>query len=127
MTDTAPILLVEDHPDAREGLRALLEIEGFRVEAAHDGLAAIAALMAGLRPCVILLDLDLPVFSGEAFRRVQLENREFASIPVVLVSGARDLPDIAARLQVAGYAAKPIEVDAIVELIRRQCTATPGA
>ncbi len=123
MTVSNLVLLVEDRDDARESLRALLEVEGFEVDEARDGLAAIAALLAGLRPCVIVLDLNLPVLNGAAFRRVQLENPAFARIPVVLVSGARDLAQVAVELHVAAYVAKPVEADALVSLIRRHCGA----
>ncbi len=57
---TAEVLLVEDHPDARDALRLLLELRGYSVATAADGAEALRLLRDGVRPCVILLDWMMP-------------------------------------------------------------------
>ena len=57
------ILLVEDEPNARRGLKALLEQEGFEVVAAADGQEALE-LLAGFGPDVVLTDVRMPKMSG---------------------------------------------------------------
>lgn len=58
------ILLVEDQPEIRDAVRWLLEDEGFAVETAADGQAALAQVTQ-LRPALIILDMGLPILSGE--------------------------------------------------------------
>jgi len=68
------ILVVEDEPDIRELLVAGLAAEGpAEVEAAADGQEALRMLAMGPRPSVILLDLRMPVLSGEGVLRVLAE------------------------------------------------------
>jgi CheY-like chemotaxis protein len=57
------ILLVEDEEESRESLRELLEIEGYEVETAVNGREALDKLDS-LEPCIILLDLFMPVMDG---------------------------------------------------------------
>ena len=71
------VLIVEDDPDVREMLAALLVTEGFHAVAAEDGLEALHLLRtvrhrAPQVPCLILLDLMMPRLSGNEFRRAQL-------------------------------------------------------
>src|SRR5436309_12493373 len=57
ITDAAAVLVVEDDSDVREAMIGVLEASGYPAVPAENGLAAFAALEAGLRPGVILLDL----------------------------------------------------------------------
>ncbi len=62
-----PVLLVEDDPDIVLALSDLLAEEGFDVRTATDGRSASAMLEAVPRPCVVLLDLNMPVMNGSDF------------------------------------------------------------
>jgi CheY-like chemotaxis protein len=57
------ILLIEDNPDGRETLQALLELLGHRVEAAADGTEGVAKALTG-RPEIIVTDIGLPGLDG---------------------------------------------------------------
>jgi len=59
------ILVVEDEAESRESLRELLQMEGYDVETASNGKEALEKLDA-LEPCIILLDLFMPVMDGWA-------------------------------------------------------------
>ena len=90
------MLIVEDDPDVREMLAALLVTEGFHAVAAEDGLEALHLLRAVRHrapqiPCLILLDLMMPRLSGNEFRRAQLGDPTVAAVPVAVMSGAVDL------------------------------------
>src|SRR5262250_31388 len=64
MKRRAPVLLIDDHDDVREGLRMLLEADGWIVETARDGREALNKIVGGFRPCIILLELMSPVMNG---------------------------------------------------------------
>jgi len=86
-----PVLLVDDDSAIRESLAYLLETHGYQVETAMDGREALALLRAGVQPCLIVLDLAMPRTNGFEFREQQLQDPEFATIPVVVWSGVHDL------------------------------------
>lgn len=120
------VMIVDDDVDIRETIADLLEARGFRVLAAGDGAAAMAELRRGARPCVILLDLMMPGLTGESFRALQLADAALADIPVVLLSGARAVDEVARRMGVEALA-KPLELAELVSTVGRFCMreATP--
>ncbi len=123
MTDG--VMVVDDDADIRETIAQLLERHGFSVTTAADGGEALRSLQTGKHPSLILLDLMMPYVSGEEFRRLQLEDTTLARIPVVLLSGAGRIDQIAQRMSVE-VLPKPIELSKLVETVRRFCTTTPA-
>src|SRR5687768_13520104 len=88
------ILVVDDDIDIREAIQDTLEEEGFRVESAPDGAAALERLRAlPYEPCLVLLDLMMPVMDGWEFLAARKEDPRLASIPITVISASRDLPD----------------------------------
>jgi CheY-like chemotaxis protein len=96
------VLLVDDEPSIREVSEALLESEGYRVVCAVDGSDALAILRGGLRPCIIILDLMMPVMDGWEFRRQQLGDRELLKIPTIVYSAVGGIDEAVEALNVAG-------------------------
>src|SRR5579872_6621682 len=96
------ILIVDDHEDIRESLGEVLSEEGFRVALAANGREALKYLNDNDPPCLILLDLMMPVMNGYEFRSWQRENTELARIPVAVLSGREDAPQTAAEMQTIG-------------------------
>lgn len=126
------ILLVEDDPAMREGLRECLELEGYAVEAAANGEQAVAALETplrftlegGERPAMILLDLLMPVMSGWQLLERLRDDRRLKGVPVVLISAAlQGGPPIPAA---DGYLLKPFEVAELLKLVARYCGPPSG-
>ena len=116
---TIRVLIVDDHPVVRRGLRALLEVQdGIAVAGeAGDGPTALA-LAAEHDPDVILLDLKLPAMSGLAVL-TELTARDAASKVLVLTSVTD--PDSAGQVMRAGAAGvlyKDVDPDALVRAIR---------
>ena len=112
-----PILLVEDDPDVRDALRLTLEDAGYDVVCAGEGREALARVRGSPPPSLILLDLMLPVMDGFEFRVQQMQDPEIASIPVIVFSCGGDLQEKVAPLRVAACLRKPVDVDALLELI----------
>ena len=67
---------------------------------AENGRVALSRLRAGLRPCLILLDLIMPEMDGLQFREAQLADPELASIPVLVCSVAS--PDMVVEARKLG-------------------------
>lgn len=115
------VMLVEDDLAIRETLRELLEDEGYRVESAGNGREALDRLRSGHPPRLILLDLMMPVMDGWEFRRAQRGDPALSDIPVVVLSADHPLADKVSGMAVAGYLAKPFELDALLATIRHYC------
>jgi CheY-like chemotaxis protein len=123
MSQSCTVLVVDDDDGCRTFLGEFLTLLGYKVETAGDGLEALEHLAdPGLRPCVIVLDLMMPVMSGWEFRREQARDARLASIPVVLVSGVvKDLGQEAEAVQVKDYVKKPFDLNALAAAIGRHC------
>jgi len=118
---TPPILIVDDHDDVREALVAVLEAEGYATAAAVNGAEALEYLHSvPVRPCLILLDLMMPVMDGSEFRERQLAERELATIPVIIVSAYGQRTQGRALGAVA-YVPKPIDVERLMNVVRLHC------
>ncbi len=115
-------MVVEDDDDVREALLPVLEYEGYRVRAAANGREALERLRGEEeQPCVILLDLMMPVMDGWQFRTEQLRDRSLAKIPVVVLSALGPAGPNVQTLKAAAYLQKPIDVDGLLDVIRRFC------
>lgn len=77
------IVVVEDNPDLAFGLRNNLEIEGYDVDVAADGLAGLATVRAGA-PDLVILDLMLPGLDG--FRVLKALRDEGREVPVLILT-----------------------------------------
>jgi CheY-like chemotaxis protein len=80
------IFLIEDEPDIRESLREVLEMEGYEVCCASNGLEATKLLRDLPTPELILLDMLMPMMNGKEFRDWQLDVPRLKSVPVIVLS-----------------------------------------
>jgi len=119
MTRPISVLIVDDHPVVRRGLRVLLEVQdGIEVAGeAGDGATALA-LDAERAPDVILLDLKLPGRDGIAVLG-ELRARDSAARVLVLTSATEPASaSLAVRSGAAGVLYKDVDPDALVRAIR---------
>ena len=115
------VLVVEDDEALAEAIASTLEEEGVRAMVAPNGLAALEALRGNLRPCLILLDIKMPVMDGFEFRREQLRDVSLASIPVVICTADGGLADKARSLGAAAFLRKPLTVVELLRVVRAHC------
>jgi CheY-like chemotaxis protein len=120
------VLVVEDNDDARETLKALLEILGHRVETARDGLSGLEMALA-IVPDVALVDVGLPLMDG-----LELARRARASlgdrVMLVALTGYGSAED-RARALAAGFhdhVTKPVDV-AVLQSVLARASATRSA
>jgi two-component system, chemotaxis family, chemotaxis protein CheY len=107
------VLIVEDDPDLLEVMCFALECEGFRVEAARNGVEALAMLRAGRVPRLVLLDLMMPVMDGRTFLGELAKIPELGALPVVVLTagGPMKVPEAVAVLP------KPIDLELLIEAV----------
>jgi CheY-like chemotaxis protein len=108
------ILVVDDEPDIRATLGALLQLEGFHVIVAEHGGAALAAVDRG-PPDLVIVDYMMPYMNGRDFiQRLKSEQRTRA-IPVILSSA------VAPRGPAAweAFLRKPVSMDELLRTIDR--------
>lgn len=117
-----PILVIEDDVEIRESLADILKDENYQVVEAVDGKEALDFLFkAKVLPCLILVDLMMPIMNGEAFRKEQLRNPTFAEIPTVLFSADGQLDKKALSIGFKDYLKKPIDLDELLMIAKRYC------
>jgi CheY-like chemotaxis protein len=115
------VLVVEDDPDIRATICEALEDNGYATAGAGNGVEALAYLRsAAEKPCLILLDLMMPVMDGQTFRAEQRADPAFADIPVVVISAYRDVEKYADELA-ADCLPKPVRLDTLLETARKHC------
>jgi CheY-like chemotaxis protein len=119
--DQRTVLVVEDDTDIREEMAALLEGEGYKVAQARNGKDALDLLKQLPPPCVILLDLMMPVMNGWDFRVQQLADPTLKEIPTVIVSGAARAPEEARSLGANACLQKPFELEPLLEVVDQYC------
>jgi CheY-like chemotaxis protein len=106
------ILVVDDDRDVRETVALTLELEGYSVLRAVDGIDALLALRLEPTPAAIVLDLEMASMAGPEFRVAQLRDPALARIPVLVLSSSTRAVDAQLRLP------KPTDPDALVRAIR---------
>jgi CheY-like chemotaxis protein len=123
MDPSCTVLVVDDDIKCQTFLGEFLGLLGYRVEMASDGMEALERLEdPAMRPCVIILDLMMPVMSGWEFRREQVLDPRLASIPVVFVSGVvKDLSREVEAAQVKDFLRKPFDLNALAAAVNRHC------
>ena len=112
------VLVVDDQEVIRETLQTALDDEGFTVECAANGREALD-ILERWKPCVILLDLMMPVMDGWAFRAEQ--QRTGNTVPIVLLSAAGELDRHKEALGAAAIVAKPFDLDNVISAIEGVC------
>ena len=115
------VLVVDDERDVRQLLSTYLNLQGFSVITASNGREALNRLDE-VRPCVILLDLMMPVMDGLEFRRQQRQDPRWSGIPVVCLSAKHDARDIARALDLQGCVCKPFDIEDVADIVRRHCS-----
>ncbi|MGH7324180.1 MAG: response regulator [Candidatus Rokuibacteriota bacterium] len=112
------VLVVEDHEDAREAVRCLLEVCGHQVEVASDGASALSTALTS-RPDVVLMDIGIPGIDGFEVAR-QLRASEAGKSMLLIALTGYGQPQDRQRALESGFdrhLVKPIDPDALFSLL----------
>lgn len=114
----APILLVEDDESLRRIVARHLRGQGYTLEEATSAEEAMRLFEDGLRPALVLLDLNLPGDTGwDLLRGPAIEAA--GSPPVVITSATTVSPRRLAEFRCAGYLPKPFPLETLVATVER--------
>ena len=115
------VLLVDDSATMLMSLKGSLEISGFRVETAPDGAAALRRLTSGLRPDLIITDINMPRMDGFGFIEGMRADPNHRTTPVLVLTTESDA-EKKARARAAGatgWIVKPFDPAKLVDAVRR--------
>jgi len=116
------VLIVDDDHDMRAALSETLEMEGHKTKCVANGQEALDHLRTGETPCVILLDLMMPVMNGWQFREHQLGDEALAAIPLVVITADGNAARKARDLSADGFLQKPLRPDELLATVAKYCS-----
>jgi DNA-binding response OmpR family regulator len=117
--DKPKIIIVDDDRESREMLALALELEGFEVSQAANGLKLVSTLHVD-RPDLILLDVNMSWIDGFELCRAVRRNEAFGAVPVVFISGRSGREDLRKGMEAGGddYFVKPFDFNRLLGRLR---------
>jgi len=112
-------IIVDDDRDTREMLAMALELEGYQVTQAANGVKLISSLHLH-HPDVLLLDVNMSWIDGFELCRAVRRNEQLHQLPVLFVSARKGRADVEAGLASGadGYFTKPVDLEALLGRMR---------
>lgn len=120
------ILVIDDETTVLRNVREMLEMEGYDVVTAADGLQGLAVATRN-RPDLVICDIVMPLMSGFAVLRELRQHAETADTPVLLITGVYQEATLAAYLATHRVAClyKPFRIDEFLGAVHAQLA--PGS
>lgn len=115
------IMVIEDDEDIRNVIVDVLADDGYETHSAENGKEALELLHRMPKPCLVFLDLMMPIMNGREFLDEVMKDSYLAPVPVVVVSAIADKADVSGAV---GFLKKPIDLDMILGVAKRYCTGT---
>ncbi|MHB8511367.1 MAG: response regulator [Actinomycetota bacterium] len=114
------VMIVDDTPDVRLVLRTALDVEGIDSTEAGSGPVALDMLERGLRPNVILLDVQMPLMDGWSVLSKIRSSPELSNLRVVMCTVKDSVDDLISGWELGcdGYVSKPFDLSTIIDEIQ---------
>ena len=109
------VLIIDDDPSIRQLVEYALDDEGYQVDQAPDGKAALD-LIGRRHPDIIILDIRMPGMDGWEFARAYRERYDHPA-PIIVLSASHGTSHQGTDVEGEGYVAKPFELDALIEQV----------
>ena len=107
-------MICDDDAGILEMLAIILEDSGYQVIAEQNSLN-LYSLIEKTMPDLLLLDLWMPVLSGDQVLVHLRSQPETATLPVIVLSASTDGPEIASKAGATSYIAKPFDIDHLLD------------
>ncbi len=113
------ILVAEDHKPLLEGIRDILETEGYIVSIVTDGVQALQIIEQS-PPDLVIADIMMPVLNGYTLLKEIRAQPEWSGIPIIFLTSRAENEDIqkGQELGVEGYITKPFDPDELLKTVR---------
>lgn len=111
------IMICDDNQDIVDVLNIMLETEGYTVFSEIDSTKLIDGIKQQT-PDLLLLDLWMPVLSGDQIVKLIRESNDIKHLPVIILSASIDGNDIAQNVGANGFIAKPFNIEDIFDVIK---------
>jgi len=118
------ILIVDDSATMIMSLKAALEMHGFKVETASNGQVALDKIKSGLKPNLIITDINMPVMDGLEFIRNVRPILRFTPILILTTESEQKKREEAKKLGATGWLVKPVSGGDLINVIKK---VLPGA
>ncbi|MDI1472372.1 MAG: response regulator [Thermodesulfovibrio sp.] len=118
------ILIVDDSATMIMSLKAALEMQGFTVESASNGQSALDKIKSGLKPNLIITDINMPVMDGLEFIKNVRPILRFVPILILTTESEQKKREEAKKLGATGWLVKPVSGGDLINVIKK---VLPGA
>ena len=118
------VFLVDDSSTMLMSLKSTLEISGFKVDTACDGEQALQKIQAGLKPDLIITDINMPKMDGLMLIKEARKILRFTPILALTTEGQASKRDEAKKLGASGWLIKPVAGSDLVRVVKQ---VVPGA
>jgi len=112
-------MVVDDDADIREVLSEVLAENGHEVVTAANGLEALQILRRDPLPCMVFLDLMMPVMDGYVFMEQRRIDPMLAAVPVAVITAGRQIDFD--RLEGATVVPKPLRLPVLMSVVDKHC------
>jgi CheY-like chemotaxis protein len=118
------VLVLEDNEAIRDAMRLAIEFQGHKAYMASNGLEGLDILENRPKPCLILLDLMMPVMNGWEFSERIGEKEHFSAIPVVVVTAYAER---LGKVRASEVIKKPFDLQTLLRIIQQYCPPPSGS
>ncbi|MBD8678949.1 response regulator [Sphingomonas sp. CFBP 13720] len=118
---SASILIVDDSPSMLMSIGITLGATSLTIHKAESGEAALARLQEGLKPAMMLTDLNMGAMSGIDLVKEARKLPGYAFMPIVLLTteSSQDMRNLAKSAGATGWLTKPVETEALLRIVRK--------
>ena len=116
------VFLVDDSATMLMSLKGTLEMSGFKVDTAGDGQAALDRIKSGLKPDLIITDINMPHMDGLSLIREARKLLRFTPILALTTESQRDKRDEAKRHGATGWLVKPVGGSDLLKVVNQVLT-----
>jgi DNA-binding response OmpR family regulator len=113
------VWIIDDDQEMTEAISLMLHLLDCEATSFYDARSAVDRLVAGIRPDLVLLDINFPEVSGLDMLEYLRRNKEWKDLPVIMLSSetADTVVDQAIAMGADGYIMKPVTLDELQNAI----------